>query len=48
MFEWIDVHIIQVRTEIFLIANQMLPITALPYAPFTACYSNLGAPLGNG
>ena len=47
MFERIDMDIIHMRTKIRVIANQVFPIAALPYAPFTACYPNLGTPLGN-
>ena len=33
-------------TKIRIIANQMFPITTLPYAPLAACHANLGASFG--
>jgi hypothetical protein len=47
MFEQVDMNIIHMRTKIRIIANQMLPVTALPYDPFTTRHPNLGTPLGN-
>lgn len=46
MLERIDVNVIHVRPEIFLITNQMFPVTPLPYAAFTSRYSNRGTLLG--
>jgi len=43
MPERVDVNVIHMRTKIRLIANQMFPITALPYASLAACNANLGA-----
>jgi len=37
----IDVNIIQMRPEIRVIANQVLPIAALPNSPFAPLYTNL-------
>ena len=46
MLERIDVNVIHVRSKIYLVANQMFPTTALPYAPLAARHANLGTPLG--
>ena len=46
MFERVDVNIIHVHTKIHLIANQMFPITTLPYAPLAVCHANRGASFG--
>ena len=34
MFDGIDMYVIEMMIEIFLIADQMLPITSLPNTPF--------------
>jgi len=42
MFYRIPVDVIHVAIEIFLIANQMLPESPLPYSPLAALFSTLG------
>ncbi len=44
MLEWIDMDVIHMRSKIPVIANQMFPISSLPYAAFATTHTSRGAP----
>ena len=44
MFDWVKVNIVHERSEVFLIANQMSPIPALPYSSLATSQTHIRTP----
>ncbi|MBD5802425.1 hypothetical protein AZOA_18530 [Azoarcus sp. Aa7] len=46
VFDRIEMQLLEVRTIVLLVTNQVFPIAPLPYPPLSTRPGNRGAPLG--